>query len=133
MFARLDVLILRYWDSVISNNVDVQQECREYIKSKRPIPLETAQAYFYDNGNFEKQLQTDQNPLVRSLPSWEHVSPLPDARNTLEVALNTGSIQGNISDNVGLDHCYKRGWLQAEVAEEGQPVTYVYPTMLHLM
>jgi hypothetical protein len=116
-----------------SNYLDAQQECREYIKSKRPIPLRAVHAYFYVSGNFEKQLQSGRNPLVRSLPSWEHLSPLPDARNILEAALNTGSIQGDISGNVGLRHCYKRGWLQAIVAEEGQQVTYVYPTMVHLM
>lgn len=109
------------------------QECRDFIKPKRPIPLRAAQAYFYDSGSFEKQLHGGRSPLVRSLPSWEHVSPLPEARNILEAALNTGSVQGDLVRTAGLNDCYKRGWLQAEVLEEDQPVTYVYPTMVHLM
>ncbi len=111
----------------------IHQECREFIKSKRTIPLRAAQAYVYDSGSFEKQLHGGGGLLLRSLLSWQQVSLLPDARDILEAALNTGSVQGDLVQTAGLNDCYKRGWLQAEVMTVDEPVTYVYPTMVHLM
>ena len=48
----------------------------------------------------------------------------------LEQALVEGQVEFDL-DDPGVETCFREGWLQSELLDDGKQVALVYPTVLH--
>lgn len=66
----------------------------------------------------------------RSLPRIEDLQRNPDLTRLLKGIIASGQSGDALESDTALDHCYKKGWLQAELLADKKRV-YIFPSKLH--
>jgi hypothetical protein len=75
-------------------------------------------------------LQYGYGGFGRSLPTIEGLQHNPDLTRLLKGIIASGQSGDVLESNTALDHCYKKGWLQAELLANQKEV-YIFPSKLH--
>lgn len=97
---------------------------------RRSITREDTELVLSDETALFDWLVYGSHAFSRCLPGKKTLQANPDVAQTLCEVLASGSIVGEPQSNTGLQQCYRRGWLQAELGADEETL-YYFPTFLH--
>ena len=111
---------------------------RPLRKTSSKISLDTALQFFNDDETLFTCILGSQRGFARGLPQKKDLQENPDVAKLFREVLAFGRSEDEPELNPQLRACYRRGWFQAELANDmisplsDEPKTvYVFPSMIH--
>jgi hypothetical protein len=123
---------------------------RPFRQARSEIPLDAARKFLNNDETLFTFLQS--RNFQRSLPKIEALQQNPEVTKLLRNVLVEGRSVDKPEENSSLNFCYKMGWLQAELVDQGElepeegeatnaeagskilaskKTVYVFPTRIH--
>src|SRR5216117_2327383 len=110
--------------------LSLNQPLRPFRKTSSQVSLNAALQFLEDDKLLFTCLTGGSQGFKRSLPRGRTLQENPELAQLLQKVLASRWLDDKLDSNQPLNHCYKKGWLQAESTGGGKTI-YTFPTRIH--